>query len=261
MSSHSSGERDSRWRPKGAAPAREDVLYGIHAVSEAVESRGAATVIVAQGGANPRVQHIIDQSRAHGISVRFAPRPSLTRQAGTERHQGVIALCAPKPYDDLESLISAREKPLIVALDGVEDPANLGAIVRTVVATDASGVVIPERRAAGISSAVAKAAAGALERARVARVANLVRALLDLKERGLWVYGFEPGASKSLWDLDLTGGCVLVMGGEAAGLHRLVRETCDERASIPLAGPVASLNVSVAAAVVLYEAVRQRSHS
>ena len=148
--------------------------------------------------------------------------------------------------------------PLLVALDGVEDPANLGAIIRTVVAAGAGGVIIPERRAAGLSPAVARAAAGALEHTKVARVTNLVQALMDLKRHDLWVYGFESAAQKSYTELDYSQRCVLVLGGEGRGLHRLVREACDEVAHIPLRGPVSSLNVSVAAGVALYEAVRQR---
>jgi 23S rRNA (guanosine2251-2'-O)-methyltransferase len=169
-----------------------------------------------------------------------------------------VAVCTPKAYDDISDLIAQTEHPLLVALDGVEDPANLGAIIRTVVATGAAGVVIPERRAAGLSPAVARAAAGALEHAKVARVPNLVRTLMDLKEHHLWVYGFEAEAPKAYTELDYAPGCVLVMGGEGRGLHRLVREACDQLAHLPLRGPVSSLNVSVAAGVVLYEAVRQR---
>jgi 23S rRNA (guanosine2251-2'-O)-methyltransferase len=170
----------------------------------------------------------------------------------------VVAVCAPKAYDGLESLVAATERPLLVVLDGVEDPANLGAIVRTAVAAGANGIVIPERRAAGLSPAVARAAAGALEHAKVARVTNLVRALMELKKHQVWIYGFEARAEKSYLDLDYRRACALVLGGEGHGLHRLVREACDEVASIPLRGPVPSLNVSVAAAVVLYEAVRQQ---
>ena len=241
------------------SPARADVLYGINAVSEAIGSRGVEYILVAQGAANPRLQQIIDRCRAQGISVRFAPQPALERQAGTEHHQNILAVCAAKAYADLDGILSSSERPLVVALDGVEDPANLGAIVRTAVAAGASGILIPERRAAGISPAVAKAAAGALEHAKVARVTNLVRTMLELKERGLWIYGLDARAEKSLWELDLTGGCALVLGGEGRGLHRLVRETCDAVAGIPLYGPVPSLNVSVAAAIALYEAARQRS--
>jgi 23S rRNA (guanosine2251-2'-O)-methyltransferase len=216
-------------------------------------------VMITRGYNNPRVQEIVDACRAAGIPLRFSPRPAVERAAGVPQHQNVVAVCAPKAYDDVSDLVAQAERPLVVALDGVEDPANFGAIVRTVVAAGARGVIIPERRAAGLSPAVARAAAGALEHAKVARVPNLVRTLMDLKEQHLWVYGFEAEAPKSYTQLDYTPGCVLVLGGEGRGLHRLVREACDERAHIPLLGPVSSLNVSVAAGVVLYEAVRQRT--
>jgi 23S rRNA (guanosine2251-2'-O)-methyltransferase len=238
---------------------KRDVVYGIHAVKEAIGARPVDYVLVAEGQHNPRVQEIISACRGTGISLRFAPRPALERTAGTAQHQNVVAVCAPKAYDTLSALATSSERPLLVVLDGVEDPANLGAIIRTSVAAGAGGVVIPERRAAGLSPAVARAAAGALERVKVARVTNLVRALLELKEHKVWVYGFEAPAEKSYLELDYQVGCALVLGGEGRGLHRLVREACDERARIPLLGPVPSLNVSVAAGVVLYEAVRQRA--
>jgi 23S rRNA (guanosine2251-2'-O)-methyltransferase len=237
---------------------RAGVVYGIHSVLEAVRTRPVDFVMITEGYHNPRIQEIVDACRAGGVSLRFSPRPAVERAAGTTQHQNVVAVCAPKAYDDIADLIARVERPLLVALDGVEDPANLGAVIRTAVAAQASGVVIPERRAASLSSAVARAAAGALEHAKVARVPNLVRALMDLKEHNLWVYGLEADAAKSYTELDFTQGCVLVLGGEGRGLHRLVREACDERARIPLLGPIASLNVSVAAGVALYEAVRQR---
>src|SRR5947207_1569760 len=239
-----------------------NALYGINAVKEALGARPVEYVLVAQGQHGGRVQEIIDACRAAGISVRFAPRPALERAAGTTQHQNVVAVCAAKPYDDVETILAAPDaaasSPLLVVLDGVEDPSNLGAVVRTGVAAGAHGVVIPERRAAGLSPAVARAAAGALEHMRIARVSNLVRTLVELKGRNVWVYGFEPGAPKSYLDLDYSVACALVLGGEGRGIHRLAREACDDLARIPLAGPVQSLNVSAAAAVVLYEAVRQR---
>ncbi len=238
---------------------RQEVVYGIHSVREAVNSRKVDYVMITQGFNNPRVQDIVDACRNQGISLRFAPRIAVERAAGTPQHQNVVAVCTPKAYDDVSELVAQGEHPLLVALDGVEDPANLGAILRTVVAAGAAGVMIPERRSAGLSPAVARAAAGAMEHAKVARVPNLVRTLADLKNQNLWVYGFEAAAPKNYTELDYSQGCVLVLGGEGHGLHRLVRETCDEQAHIPLQGPVSSLNVSVAAGIVLYEAVRQRS--
>lgn len=238
---------------------RPEVVYGIHSVREAVRSRPVDFVMITQRYHNPRIQEIVDVCRAAGISLRFSHRQAVERAAGTTQHQNVVAVCAPKAYDDIGEMVIGAEHPLLLALDGVEDPANLGAIIRTVVGAGARGVIIPERRAAGLSPAVARAAAGALEHAKVARVPNLVRTLMDLKSQNLWVYGFEADAPKAYTQLDYSQGCVLVMGGEGRGLHRLVRETCDERAQIPLRGPVSSLNVSVAAGVVLYEALRQRS--
>jgi len=238
-----------------------EVVYGIHAVREAVGSRPVDYVLVAEGQHNPRVQEIIDACRASGIGVRFAPSPAVERLAGSAKHQNVVAVCTPRAYDDIESLLASSARPLLVVLDGVEDPANLGAIVRTAVAAGCEGIIIPTRRAAGISPAVARASAGALEHVKIARVTNLVRTLEEMKGRQVWVYGFEAHAGKSYLDLDYSRGCALVLGGEAAGLHRLVREACDELAHIPLRGPVPSLNVSVAAAVVLYEALRQRGRA
>jgi 23S rRNA (guanosine2251-2'-O)-methyltransferase len=243
-------ERESQPRP--------DIVYGINAVKEAVGSRPVEYVLVAQGQSSRRVQEIIEACRKAAIAVRFAPRPALDREVGHARHQDVVAVCAAKAYDDLETLVASRPHPLLVVLDSVEDPGNLGAIVRTAVASGADGLVIPQRRAAGLSPAVARAAAGALEHLKIARVTNLVRSLVELKERGVWVYGFEAQAEKTYLDVDYTGSCALVLGGEGRGLHRLVREACDVLARIPLYGRVQSLNVSVAAAVVLYEAARQR---
>ena len=237
-----------------------NVLFGINAVKEALRARPVEYVLVAQGQHSRRVQEIVDACRATGISLRFAPRAALDREVGTAQHQDVVAFCSAKAYDDLETLIASREKPLLVVLDAVEDPGNLGAVVRTAVAAGADGLIIPERRAAGLSPTVARAAAGALEHMKIARVTNLVRTLGELKERGVWMYGFEAQAAKSYLELDYSGSCALVLGGEGRGLHRLVREACDELARIPLYGPVESLNVSVAAAVVLYEAARQRHH-
>lgn len=243
--------------PKDDHPA--ETLYGIHTVKEALDARPIEYVLVAEGHHGPRVEELMRLARARGISLRFAPRTALDRMTGGAHHQNVAAVCAARSYDDAESLLECEGPPLLIALDEVEDPANLGAVIRTAVAAGAHGAVIPERRAAGLSSAVARAASGALEHLKVARVPNLVRALDHFKKAGVWVFGFEARAQRSYLDLDYTGPCLVVMGGEGTGLRRLVRDTCDALASIPLAGPVDSLNVSVAAAVVLYEAARQRS--
>jgi 23S rRNA (guanosine2251-2'-O)-methyltransferase len=233
-------------------------LYGIHSVRESIGRRPVDYVLIAQEHGSPRLEEIVQLCRSHGIPTRFVPRQALDHIAGDVVHQNVVAVCSAKPYDDLDALTESSGVPLIVALDGVEDPANLGAVIRTSVAAGASGAVIPQRRAAGLSPAVARSASGALEHLKVARVTNLSRALDDLKKREVWAYGFTTDAEGSYLALDYTLPCVLVFGGEERGLHRLVRESCDALASIPLYGPVQSLNVSAAAAVVLYEAVRQR---
>jgi 23S rRNA (guanosine2251-2'-O)-methyltransferase len=235
-----------------------DVLYGINAVREAIGSRPIDHVLVREGASGRRLQEVLNGCREQGIPLRFAPRQALERLAQTSHHQDVVAVCSARGYQDLNGVIGSQSPALLLVLDGVEDPANLGAIVRTSVGGGANGVVIAERRAAGLSPAVARTAAGALEHARIARVKNLVRALADMKEKGLWIYGFEAGAEKSYLDLDYKMPCALVMGGEGHGLHRLVREACDQLAKIPLRGKVESLNVSVATGIVLYEALRQR---
>ena len=235
-----------------------DVVYGINAVREAVHSRSIDHVLVREGAGGKRLQEILNGCRARNIPLRFAPRPALERLAQTDHHQDVVAVCSSRGYQDLNSVIEAESPALLLVLDGVEDPANLGAIVRTSVGGGANGVVIAERRTAGLSPAVARTAAGALEHARISRVKNLVRSIAEMKERGLWVLGFEAPAEKSYLDLDYRQPCALVMGGEGHGLHRLVREACDQLARIPLRGQVESLNVSVATGIVLYEALRQR---
>ncbi|HUZ46895.1 MAG TPA: 23S rRNA (guanosine(2251)-2'-O)-methyltransferase RlmB [Terriglobia bacterium] len=237
----------------------QSVLYGINAVKEAVHSRPVDRVVAREGSGGRRLQDILNECRARQIPLRFVPRRALDRLAGTAHHQDIVAVCSEKTYEELEAVAGWKSPALLVVLDGVEDPANLGAIVRTSVAAGASGVVVSERRAAGLSPAVARAATGALEHVKIARVKNLVRALVELKEQGIWIYGFETGAGKNYLELDYKLPCALVMGSEGQGLHRLVREACDQLAVIPLQGPVDSLNVSVATGIVLYEALRQRA--
>lgn len=238
-----------------------EALYGIHTVKEAIANRPIEYVLVAEGHRGPRVDEIIRLCRERGVSLRFAPRGALDRLTGGAHHQNVAAVCSAKGYDQLQTMANSARSPLLIALDEVEDPANLGAVLRTALAAGASGAMIPERRAAGLSPAVARAASGALEHLKVARVTNLARALVELKRENFWVYGFDPDAPKSYLDLDYTGSCVVVLGGEGRGLRRLVRETCDSLAAIPLYGAVGSLNVAAASAVVLYEAARQRNRT
>jgi len=237
-------------------------LLGIHAVKEALEAgRALERVVIARGKGGDRVQEIVDLARSRKVAVRFEERAQLDRLAGNDRHQGVIALAGVKRLETLEELIEAtagQESRLVVLLDGVEDPHNLGAVIRSSLAAGADGVVIPERRAAGLTEVVSRASAGALEHLSVARVGNLVRAMEELKEAGYWLVGLDERAEKSYTDVDFTGAVGIVMGGEGKGLHELTRKRCDFLVSIPTTGPVRSLNVSVAAGVVLFEAVRQR---
>ena len=238
-----------------------NLICGINPVLEALSARTRHfdRLLVVKGLRNRRVSEAITQASRLGISLRFEARETLDRMAGGVPHQGLIAVVSAKPAMSLESVVEhARTPALLVALDGVEDPRNLGAILRTAEAAGADGVLLPDRHSAGLTETVARASAGALEHVKVARVGNLVQALESLKARGYWIVGFDASATQR-WDaVDLTGPVVLVLGGEGRGIRRLVREHCDHLASLPLFGHVNSLNVSVAAGIALYEAVRQR---
>jgi 23S rRNA (guanosine2251-2'-O)-methyltransferase len=189
-------------------------------------------------------------------------RRKLDSMSATKAHQGVIALCAVREYCTVKDILDIAHKrgepPFVVACDEIEDPHNLGAIIRTAECVGAHGVVIPKRRSAGLTSTAGKASAGAVEHMAVARVPNLPAALKELKEQGLWVYGAAAEGSSSLWETDLKGPVCIVIGSEGRGLGRLVRETCDFLVSIPMRGKISSLNASAAAAVIMYEVLRQR---
>ena len=241
-----------------------DRLTGIHAVREALEAgRPLDRVLVARGRHGERLDALVQLARRHNVPVRFEEREQVDRASGTREHQGVVAFAAAKPPATLEDLLRVSDAGpgLIVLLDGVEDPHNLGAVIRTSLAAGARGVVIAERRAAGLTDAVARAAAGALEHLPVARVPNLARAMEEVKEAGYWLVGLDERSDKKLSDLDLTVPTGIVLGGEGKGLHELIRTRCDFLASIPTSGPVRTLNVSVAAGIALFEAVRQRARS
>jgi len=228
------------------------LLAGIHPVREAIRAgRPLERVLVAKGAAGPRIQELIELCRERGIPLRFEAREQLDRAAAGAPHQGVVALGAAERYASLEDTSAAGG--LHVVLDGIEDPHNLGAIVRTAHAAGAAAVVIPERRAAGLTDAVARAAAGALAYLPVVRVANISRALEDLKKHGYWIYGLDQRGTESYDRVEFTAPSALVLGGEGHGLHHNVARHCDFLVSIPMAGGVASLNVSVAAGVVLFE--------
>jgi 23S rRNA (guanosine2251-2'-O)-methyltransferase len=233
-------------------------------VREALEAgRPLDRVLVARGRHGERLDALVQLARRHNVPVRFEEREQVDRASGTREHQGVVAFAAAKPPATLEDLLRVSDAGpgLIVLLDGVEDPHNLGAVIRTSLAAGARGVVIAERRAAGLTDAVARAAAGALEHLPVARVPNLARAMEEVKEAGYWLVGLDERSDKKLTDLDLTVPTGIVLGGEGKGLHELIRTRCDFLASIPTSGPVRTLNVSVAAGIALFEAVRQRTRS
>jgi 23S rRNA (guanosine2251-2'-O)-methyltransferase len=242
-----------------------NVIYGMNSVAEALKARGKAFqwVGVAKERHDLRLQRVIEECRRISIPVRFLPRVELDRMAGTGAHQGVVAVTSAKQYTDLDDVLAAKrgKYSLVVVLDGVEDPHNLGAILRTADSAGADGVVIPERRAAGITGTVAKASAGASEYLPVAKVTNISRTLEDLKSKGLWIAGLDERGPQTYDKVDYKMDCAVVLGAEGKGLHDLVKRKCDFLVSIPMRGKVPSLNVSVAAGVMLYEVARQRRMS
>ena len=237
-------------------------IYGINAVAEALKARGRSFewVGVLKERHDLRLQRVVEECRRNGVAVRFLSRPELDRMAGNNAHQGVVAVTSAKQYNDLDDVVAAKRGhySLIVVLDGIEDPHNLGAILRTADAAGANGIVIPERRAAAVTGTVTKASAGASEHLPIAKVTNISRTVEELKENNVWTVGLDERAEQTYDALDYNMDCALVLGGEGKGLHDLVKRKCDFLVSIPMLGKVPSLNVSVAAAVVLYEIVRQR---
>jgi len=237
-------------------------IYGINAVTESLKARGRsfAWVGVAKERHDLRLQRVVDECRRQGIALRFVSRPELDRMAGNNAHQGVVAVTSGKQYNDLDDVVAAKrgQFSLVVVLDGIEDPHNLGAILRTADAAGADGVVIPERRAAGVTPTVTKASAGASEHLPIAKVTNIGRTLEELKSKNLWIVGLDERAPQNYDSLDYKMDCAIVLGAEGKGVHELVRKKCDFLISIPMLGKVPSLNVSVAAGIMLYEIVRQR---
>ena len=236
-------------------------IYGVLPVLEALRSRGRRIerILIADTARHERLREIFEAARRAGVPIRREPRMALDRLSNNSNHQGVIAIGASASYAD-ESQILTKITPdtVFVLLDGVEDPHNLGAIIRTAECSGASAVVIPERRAAHITEVVAKTSAGATEYLPIARVTNLATFIEQLKKQNVWVVGVEQSGEMSYTDYDYTGAVALVFGGEGHGLHRLVRERCDVTVSIPMRGHITSLNVSVAVGVVLFEVLRQR---
>ncbi|NDJ14926.1 MAG: 23S rRNA (guanosine(2251)-2'-O)-methyltransferase RlmB [Acidobacteriia bacterium] len=228
------------------------VITGINSVTEALRARRPLErILVARGLGGPRVQEVIDLARKASVPLRFEDRGALDRLASVKAHQGVIALGAAKQYASLEDVAPASQ--LLVVLDGLEDPHNLGAVVRTAHAAGAGGVIIPERRAVGLTDIVAKAASGALEYMPVVRAVNINQTLRTLQEMGYFIYGLDERGTEVYNQVKWPEKVVLVMGAEGKGLHELVKKNCDVLLRIPMVGKIASLNVSVATGVVLFD--------
>ncbi len=254
--SDSGGSRDSFMH--------KDKIFGINPVLEALRSgRPIRRLLIAEQRKTDRdVKEIFRLAKGSGVELRMASRDTLNREAPQTTHQGVIAIVSAQEYVDLDDVlkipVQKGQVPLFLILDGVEDPRNLGAILRSAEAAGVHGVIIPERRAAGLTDTVAKAAAGALEYVPVAKVVNIVNTIDVLKKAGVWIVGAEAGGDTVYWDADFLRSTALVLGGEGKGVRRLVREHCDYLVSLPLMGKISSLNVSVAAGALLFEVLRQR---
>jgi len=247
-------ERDER-RP-------QNVIYGLLPVLEALraEHRRVDRVLIAEGSRENRLSEIIDLCRGRGIRWDHVPRDSFSKYVDRGVNtQGVLAFTSSADYVDVDTILDgAKEPALIVVLDGVEDPRNFGAILRSAECAGVDGVIIPERRSVGLNDTVAKTSAGAIDHMKVAKVGNLNRLIEDLKERNIWVVGTSVDTDVSYNDWDWTRPTAVILGGEGSGLHRLVAENCDMLVKIPMYGKINSLNVSVAAGVLLFEARRQR---
>ena len=247
----------------GLTAEADGVIEGRNAVIEALRAGETIDKIYLQKGETDKtLGHIASKARAMGVVVVEADKRKLDGMSRTHAHQGVIALAAVREYVSVESILQSAadkgETPLLVICDEISDPHNLGAILRTAECAGAHGLIIPKRRSAGLTAIVGKTSAGAVSYLPVARVANLTSALKDLKKQGVWIFGTAAGASTDLYSADLKGPAAIVIGSEGDGMSRLVAENCDFLVSIPMKGHISSLNASAAAAILLYEAVRQR---
>ena len=253
-----------RNRPAKVPEAEADgVIEGRNAVTEALRTGTVIDKIyILKGETDAALGHIASTARARGIVVVDSDRRKLDRMSVTHSHQGVIALCAVREYASVDDILAAArdkgENPLIVVCDELSDPHNLGAVIRTACCAGAHGVIIPKRRSAGLTAVVAKTSAGAVSHIPVARVPNITALLKELKQEGVWIFGTARGGSTSLYEADLKGPAAIVIGSEGSGMSRLVAQECDFTVSIPMKGDLDSLNASAAAAILLYEAVRQR---
>lgn len=241
----------------------ENMLEGRNAVTEALKAgRTIDKVFIASGDTDSTLRYIASLAKKGGCVVTYCDRRKLDTMSQTRAHQGVIAMAAAREYCSVMDIVNfAREKgedPLVVICDEISDPHNLGAIIRTAECAGAHGVIIPKRRNSGLTAVVAKASAGAMEYMNIARVSNLTDAIKTLKKEGVWVYGTAADGASDLYHTNLKGPCAIVIGSEGFGMGRLVAEKCDVMVSIPMSGHVNSLNASNAAAILLYEVVRQR---
>ncbi|MBU6145913.1 MAG: 23S rRNA (guanosine(2251)-2'-O)-methyltransferase RlmB [Paenibacillaceae bacterium] len=242
---------------------RQTVIAGKNPVMEALEAGVPLHKVFVRAGAHG-MERWVARAREQDVPVQHVDVATLHHLVPGVRHQGIVAIAAAQPYASLDELVHGARQggqcPMLVVLDGIEDPHNLGSILRTVDCVGAHGVIVPKRRSAGLSATVARTSAGASAHVRVARVTNIAQTIDTLKKEGLWVFGtVVEGHASMMGDVDLTVPLALVIGGEASGVSRLVRERCDALLRIPMAGKMQSLNASVAAAVLLYEAMRQRS--
>lgn len=256
--------KEYRKRPPQRDAEADGVIEGRNAVIEALRAGTAIDKIyLAKGDTDSALGHIANTARANGVVVVNADRRKLDEMSRTHAHQGVIAVAAVREYASIEDIFQRAEEqgeaPLIVLCDELSDPHNLGAVIRTAECAGAHGVVIPKRRSAGLTAIVAKTSAGAVSYMPVARVANIPSLLKDLKKQGIWVFGTAAEGTTRLYDADLKGPAAIVIGSEGDGMSRLVAENCDFLVSIPMRGRISSLNASAAAAILLYEAVRQRT--
>ncbi|TVX95664.1 23S rRNA (guanosine(2251)-2'-O)-methyltransferase RlmB [Cohnella terricola] len=265
---HAKGDRkhDEPFVEPYSEGSAEEYVAGKHPVLEALKAgRSINKIFMSNQAQRSLVQPIMDEAKARGIVVQQVDKSKLDRLVPDMQHQGVVAQAAAVSYADVDELLARAaergEDPLIVLLDEIEDPHNLGSILRTADCTGVHGVIVPKRRSAGLTAVVAKTSAGAVEYVPVARVANLVQTMEKLKEAGLWIAGADVGAKEGFYESNLTGPLAIVIGNEGQGLSRLVKERCDFILSLPMVGQINSLNASVATGVILYEVVRQRQQA
>ena len=254
-------DKDSQIQEK---ELKNDIIEGRNAVIEALRAgRAIDKIFIAKGDVDKTLGHIASKARDKGIVVVEADRRKLDFMSQTHAHQGVVALAAVREYCEIADILAIaaerNEAPFVIVCDEISDPHNLGAIIRSAECVGAHGVIIPKRRSAGLTAIVDKASAGAAEHMAIARVPNISAAIKELKDNGLWVYGTAADGRNGLWSTDLTGAIALVIGSEGEGMSRLVKESCDFILSLPMKGQVSSLNASAAAAVTMYEVLRQRS--